>query len=372
MQNHSDMSARPWPKAIEIAMHLCLWAMVVCFPIFFWGRDHQVGLQDFLRFMVMPLALACIFYINYCVWVKKYLLQKKLGIFIGLNLVLIILLLFGEHLWHEWLMEMSRTTLTGHTVPRRHGPTPWMFAIRNSAMLILTCALSVAIRMTANWYQSEMQRQTLEKEHTEMALKNLKSQLHPHFLFNTLNNIYALTATDSEKAQTALLDLSKLLRYVLKESECNTVPLSDEILFLQQYIRLMSLRIGPNVTLSVDFPDPRALKAGHDPQIAPLLFINLIENAFKYGLHGSSKAFISLSLKWDGPAGVLEFTCSNPIFNTNALSSGDTGIGIPNLRQRLEYLYPQRHVFELKNEGPVFIVYLAIRVTPDKTTRTNA
>ncbi|MDE7148889.1 MAG: histidine kinase [Bacteroidales bacterium] len=354
------MSSKPWPKFLETTVHLCLWAVVVSFPLFFWGRDHQIGLHDLLRFAAMPAACAIVFYTNYCAWVKTYLLQKKLGIFFMLNLSLILLTLFGEHLWHEWLNELNG--INPETVSRKHGPSPLMFAFRNSAMLILTCALSVAIRMTSNWYQSEMKRQKLEKEHTEMALKNLKSQLHPHFLFNTLNNIYALVAIEPEKAQTALLDLSKLLRYVLKESERNTVPLSDEILFLQQYIRLMSLRIGPNVTLSVDFPDPRLPAAGQDPQIAPLLFINLIENAFKYGVHASSKAFINISMKWDAAAGVLEFTCSNPVFDTTPLSSGDTGIGIPNLRQRLEYLYPNRHVFELKKEGSVFLVYLAIRI----------
>ena len=360
------MSAKSWPKVFEITVHLCLWALVVCFPMFFWGRDHQISAIDLLRFMAMPVSAAIVFYTNYCAWVKTLLLRKRLGIFIGLNLLLILLILYGEALWHEWLVEIQRAT---GNAPHKHGaPSSWLFALRNSVMLILTCGLSVAIRMTANWYKSEMQRQTLEKEHTEMALKNLKSQLHPHFLFNTLNNIYALVAIDQEKAQTALLDLSKLLRYVLKESERNTVPLSDEILFLQQYIRLMSLRTGPNVTLTVDFPDPKALAAGQDPQIAPLLFINLIENAFKYGIPASAKAFINIFMKWDAQTGVLEFTCSNPICDTAPLSSDDTGIGIPNLRQRLEYLYPKRHVFELKNEGAVFMVYLAIRIYAEKQT----
>ncbi len=360
------MSAKPWPKALEIAVHICLWAMVVCFPLFFWGRDHQISTIDLLCFMTMPVSAAAVFYTNYCAWVKTFLLRKKLGIFIGLNLLFIALILFGDHLWHEWLRNLQYAT-TG--TPHRHGgPSIWVFVLRNSVMLILTCGLSVAIRMTANWYQSEVQRQTLEKEHTEMALKNLKSQLHPHFLFNTLNNIYALVAIDQEKAQTALLDLSKLLRYVLKESEHNTVPLSEEILFLQQYIRLMSLRTGPNVTLTVDFPDPKTLAAGQDPQIAPLLFINLIENAFKYGIPATAKAFINIFMKWDAQDGVLEFTCSNPLFDAAPLSSGDTGIGIPNLRQRLEYLYPQRHVFELKQEGSVFMVYLAIRIYAEKQT----
>ena len=130
----------------------------------------------------------------------------------------------------------------------------------------------------------------------------------------------------------------------------------------------MSLRTGPNVTLTVDFPDPKTLTAEKDPQIAPLLFINLIENAFKHGIPSSAKTFINIFMKWDAQTGILEFTCSNPICDTAPLSSEDTGIGISNLRQRLEYLYPQRHVFELKNEGAVFMVYLAIRTYAGKQT----
>lgn len=361
------MSAKSWPKALEILVHVCLWTLIVCFPLFFWGRDHQISPLDMLRCMAMPVSAAIVFYTNYCAWVKTLLLRKKLGLFLGLNLLLIVLILYGEYLWHEWLIEIQRAA---GNAPHKPGgpPSPWLFVLRNSVMLILTCGLSVAIRMTANWYQSEVQRQTLEKEHTEMALKNLKSQLHPHFLFNTLNNIYALVAIDQEKAQTALIDLSKLLRYVLKESERNTVPLSEEILFLERYIRLMSLRTGPNVTLTVDFPDPKTLTAEKDPQIAPLLFINLIENAFKHGIPASAKTFINIFMKWDAQTGILEFTCSNPICDTAPLSSEDTGIGISNLRQRLEYLYPKRHVFELKNEGAVFMVYLAIRTYAGKQT----
>lgn len=365
------MSAKPWPKTLEITVHLCLWAAVVCFPLLFWGHDHHISFYDLLRFMSMPMVLAVVFYINYCAWVKAYLLQRKLGVFLGLNLLLITMMIFGEHLWHEYISELMRSS--GLIPPGgKHGPSPWMFWFRNGSMLILTCGLSVAIRMTSNWYRSEVKRQTLEREHTEMVLKNLKSQLHPHFLFNTLNNIYALIDLNTEKARTALLDLSQLLRYVLKESEHSTVPLSEEIAFLQQYIRLMSLRIGSNITLSVDFPNTtKNGNTGRNPQIAPLLFVNLIENAFKHGTNTTSKAFIGISLKWDAASGVLEFTCSNPILHHSAISKDDTGIGIANLRQRLDYLYPKRHILELRDEGSVYIVYLAIRIHDKITNETD-
>ena len=365
------MSAKPWPKTLEITVHLCLWAAVVCFPLLFWGHDHTISFYDLLRFMSMPMVLAVVFYINYCAWVKAYLLRRKTGLFIGLNLLLITLLLLGEHLWHDYISELM---IEAGRIPAngKHGPSPWMFLFRNSSMLVLTCGLSVAIRMTSNWYQSEVKRQTLEREHTEMVLKNLKSQLHPHFLFNTLNNIYALIDLNTEKARTALLDLSQLLRYVLKESEHDTVPLSEEISFLQQYIRLMSLRIGSNITLSVDFPNTaKTNNTGRNPQIAPLLFVNLIENAFKHGTHTSSKAFIGISLKWDSVGGVLEFTCSNPILSTVPISKDDTGIGIANLRQRLDFLYPKRYVLELRDEGSVYIVYLAIHIHNKITNETT-
>lgn len=116
------------------------------------------------------------------------------------------------------------------------------FFVRDILSLIFTIGLSAAIRMSARWGQAEAARREAEKSRTEAELKNLRNQLNPHFLLNTLNNIYALIAFDSDKAQQAVQELSKLLRYVLYDNQQNYVPLCKEVDFIRNYIELMRIR----------------------------------------------------------------------------------------------------------------------------------
>lgn len=132
----------------------------------------------------------------------------------------------------------------------------------------------------------------MEQERTEAELKNLKNQLNPHFLFNTLNNIYSLIAISPERAQSAVLELSKLLRYVLYENTQPYVPMEKELEFNHNYIELMRLRLARHVQVDVNIPT--GLCRGY--KIAPLLFITLIENAFKHGTSASTRSFVKINM----------------------------------------------------------------------------
>lgn len=138
-------------------------------------------------------------------------------------------------------------------------------------------------------------KQEIEKERTQAELQNLKSQLNPHFLFNTLNNIYALVALNPQQAQYALHSLSQLLRYVLYDNNQQMMPLSKELAFIRSYVELMSLRLSKQVQLEVNLPED---DRGY--QVAPLLFIALIENAFKHGVSATEPSFIHISFALTG------------------------------------------------------------------------
>lgn len=135
-----------------------------------------------------------------------------------------------------------------------------------------------AIKMTGSWYQMESSRRELEKSRAEAELQNLKSQLNPHFLFNTLNNIYSLIAFSPERAQEAMHDLSRLLRYVLYDSSQPMVPLEKELDFIRNYVELMRIRLPEHVKLTTDIS-----AATPETQVAPLLFISLIEKLSSMG-----------------------------------------------------------------------------------------
>jgi len=172
----------------------------------------------------------------------------------------------------------------------------------------------------------------LEKQRTEAELQNLKNQLNPHFLFNTLNNIYSLIAINGEQAQGAVHELSRLLRYMLYDSAQPLVPLGKDIDFVRNYVELMRIRMPEHVDLKTDIQieQPEAL-------IAPLLFIAPIENAFKHGISSSQPSFIHITIT----ATDKEIKCviRNSCFPKDKKDQSGSGIGLDNLKKRLNLLY---------------------------------
>ena len=177
---------------------------------------------------------------------------------------------------------------------------------RHQSRFALGCAL--AVRLSARWYAAEMARSKAELERAEAELQSLKSQISPHFLLNTLNNIYALTAIDSVKAQAALLELSKMLRYQLYEEFGSRVSVEREVEFLQNYVALMRLRLNQNVEVTTDFH----LVPHKEMNVAPHIFISLVENAFKHGVSTTAPSHVHLRLDCDGQR--LNFDCRKQLF----------------------------------------------------------
>lgn len=179
-----------------------------------------------------------------------------------------------------------------------------------------------------------------EIERAEAELQSLKSQISPHFLLNTLNNIYALTGTDSENVQDALLELSKMLRYQLYEEFCSRVSVEREVEFLQNYVALMRLRLNQNVEVTTDFH----LVPHKEMNVAPHIFISPVENAFKHGVSTSVPSQVHLHLDCDGQH--LNFDCRNSYFPQRTPLSTSGGIGLRLVKSRLDLSYPNTHTWE--------------------------
>lgn len=207
--------------------------------------------------------------------------------------------------------------------------------------------------MTNGWYQVEANQRELERERAEAELSNLKSQLNPHFLFNTLNNIYSLIAFSPEKAQEAVHDLSRLLRYVLYESNQSLVPIEKDLDFLRNYIELMRIRLPRHVDLQTDIE-----AATPGVMIAPLLFISLVENAFKHGVSNSQPSFIQITIQQAGDT--VSCSIRNSYFPKSAGDKSGSGIGLSNLEKRLSLLYPECYHFTYGKEGENYVAHLVI------------
>jgi LytS/YehU family sensor histidine kinase len=201
----------------------------------------------------------------------------------------------------------------------------------------------------------DSERKELAKAKSEAELQNLKNQINPHFLLNTLNNIYALIEFDPPRAQQALMDLSKMLRHLLYENNQAYVPLRQEAAFMRNYIALMRIRLADNVKLTT--------RISHSEQentlISPLIFISLIENAFKHGISGEKPSFIDISLR-ELPGGKVEFVSRNSYFPKSESDKSGSGIGLELVKKRLELLYPGNYQWKTSIEKDIYSTILLI------------
>jgi len=198
-----------------------------------------------------------------------------------------------------------------------------------------------------------LQKELLEKEKqkTEVELKALKAQINPHFFFNTLNNIYSMSLDKDNRLPETLLQLSNLMRYFLYESQDNFIPLKKELAVVDNYIALQKLR--SNEQLQVEIKKEGEIA---DQEIAPLLLITFLENAFKHGAKGSSgNAFIRLLIQVQKK--LLNFTIENNKGKVDKLEiKNDSGVGLENIKRQLELLYPDKHVLNIESSDDRFVV----------------
>lgn len=336
-------------KALPYIIQIIGWGIVFGFPLFFtWKESEAMTWTRYLGYVFVPVAFMIVFYANYFLFIDRILFRRSLWQFLLANLVLFVVLKLGLEWWHHYYF----VHYVSRSIPHA-GPPKMMFMFRDLLMMGLTAALSVAIRMTENWYVIEGEKRELEKVRTEAELQNLKSQLNPHFLFNTLNNIYSLIAVSPERAQYAVHALSRMLRHVLYEDKEQFVSLTQELVFIKSYIELMSLRLSGKNDLQVSIPED-----GQGKIIAPLLFISLIENAFKHGISPSEPSFIHICLELEEENICCRIENSN--FPKKDNDRSGSGIGLANLHKRLELLYPGRYRLKTGAEGDKFVAELQI------------
>lgn len=336
-------------------VHITAWAVILGIPLFVTAPNRPLMQgPEYVRFLLVTLSFMVVFYTNYFRLIERHLFTRHPGRFLGCNLMLITAVIVLLHLFFRYILPPP--DLAGMRMPEH----PWQHAVRffvgNAILYLFVVAVSVAIRMTGSWYKTETARQQLEHSRTEAELQNLKSQLNPHFLFNTLNNIYSLIQIDTSRAQQAVHDLSRMLRYVLYDSSHPAVPLSAEIDFLRDYIELMRIRLPRHVRLDVSLPE----NPSHT-LVAPLLFISLVENAFKHGVSNDRPSFIDIDIREE--EGVLACRIENSFFPKSGADRSGSGIGLANLCRRLEMIYPGRYEMKYGQHGDTYETLLRINLT---------
>ncbi len=357
-----EMKKVTWAKIIT---HILVLLLIFVGPELIFSLGHKVPRMMYIG----PIAYIMVFYLNYYLLIDKFLFSKnRRWLFFVINILLMLGVVVGIHYLHLITkpdvmipMEMrGKLPLPPPMMPFEHGDMPFDHHIlgflkeipRVGILVIMSVVLSVLMKFGEKWVKWDRMEKQIAIERQENELKNLKNQLNPHFLFNTLNNIYALIPISQQKAQLAVHDLSQLLRYVLYENN-REVELSKELKFVKNYIALMQLRLGSNVKLNVRINE----NEGINVMIAPLMFISLIENAFKHGI-GISESFINIAIFVENNK--VKCTVENSCFPKNANDKSGSGIGIANLKRQLSILYPNKHIFTTEIENGVYKTYLEI------------
>jgi two-component sensor histidine kinase len=338
----------------NVFVHLLLWGVIFILPYFFMESERVFTWKPFLRSIPEMLGFMLVFYLNFFVLIDQLLHKGKTRTFIFYNLLLIIIVSFLMHYSRE-LLEYLLPELRPRWWGRHGNHFPFIFIVRNSTSLFLMMGLSVALKMTVRWFEVDNERKELAKAKSEAELQNLKNQISPHFLLNTLNNIYALIEFNPPKAQQAVMDLSKLLRHLLYDNNQTYVSLRQEADFMRNYIELMRIRLADNVKLTTDvsYSDTGMTK------ISPLIFISLMENAFKHGVSGDKPSFIDFLLK-EHADGKVEFVSRNSYFPKSDYDKSGSGIGLELVKKRLELLYPNNYLWHTTIEDDVYSTVLVI------------
>jgi len=223
--------------------------------------------------------------------------------------------------------------------------------------LILTIGFAVAVRMTRRFTENKAALKEAESARISAELLNLRNQINPHFLLNTLNNIYALIAFNTDKAQESVQKLSTLLRYVLYDNKEESVLLTKEVEFLSNYIELMRIRLPNNVEVKSHFEVHKASTT----RIAPLIFISLIENAFKHGVNPVEPSYIHIHIEDVKEEGGVFVCIENSNYPKLESDKSGNGIGLDQVRKRLELLYKDQYDWQIVSDGGKYKSELLIK-----------
>lgn len=325
----------------KIVLHVLVWIQFLILPLIFFPKPFHLtngneGFHFLLGYIFSNIFLIAIFYFHYLIAIPRYYFRHNYYTYGA-----IIFLFFIASI----LLSLSFKIVTPmHLLMERNPNVIGSMIIR----LVIVLVASFGLKIYERWRQTEIEKSNVE-------LSYLKAQINPHFLFNTLNSIYALAVKKSDETPNAIVKLSSIMRYVINDAKEDVVSLDKEMKYVSDYIDLQKMRLNKNVKVSYN---QEGLASGK--QIVPMLYISFIENAFKYGVSTEESSVIEIEQLIF--RNVLTVFVKNKIFKKKEGSNEETGIGIENSKLRLEQMYPGKYQLEIKEEDENFIVSLKIEL----------
>jgi sensor histidine kinase YesM len=325
--------------------HILFWVTAtIYFSLSFRGRDNSFlgSLYDTLYYL--PAHIFLVYYLLYFL-TPYFILKKKFFLFTVFLLPAVVLsILYISYIDRHIFITSERFNNR--------------FFFRALFANFNLCGIAVSIKLFKYWYHEKEAKQEAEKNNLIAQLQLLKSQIHPHFLFNTLNNLYSLTLNKSDSSPQVVLKLSALLRYILYECDVNDISLDKEIEMIRTFVELEQFRYGERLDLSLHVSGDTEAK-----RIAPLLLLPFVENCFKYGVSQQiEQCWINMDLSVEGNILYLKF--SNSRLPSKQSSGYQDGIGLKNVKKRLDLLYSGVYLLKILPDDETFTVSLEIQLKP--------
>ncbi len=348
---------------LEIFTHIVFWCLSTWVIYLAFGQaDYELinvngetttmvhrNIKEFWFFAMTHIFKAALFYTNAFVLFPRYLKNRHLGKFVLHSLIVLVLALALELIVSNYMM-LGPEGLWVYITPR----LPLSLTLS-----IFYLGISFAYSFALSWMKNERQKSVLVQEKLVTELAFLKAQVNPHFLFNTLNNLYSMAnRSDSPELADGIDKLSQLMRYMLHDSNSETVLLDRELDYIRSFIEIQKLRLSEDddfiIQFNVDGPTTNV-------RIAPMLLIPFVENAFKHGIDFKESSVIKIELMIGNDEMIFSVfnSCAD---NANNLEKGKSGIGLENLKRRLELLYYGRYSLEIKEDGEVHGAILKLKL----------
>lgn len=353
-----------------IIIHVVAWLLFISFPLLFFsqgGNFHGNWMGELSwPYLQYPLVYMFIFYINAYYLFPRFYVKRKYTIYSFLVILLLVVVMFikpFDRMMQEGkqndrprpprpMTEFPRGEFKMDERARPPIDKPFKFDILSFFIFAMVMGMGTALSSIKELQLTEKRAILAEADRANAELSFLKAQINPHFLYNTLNNIYTLCVTGSENAADSIMKLSNIMRYVTDEAQANYVPLQGELDCIRDFIDLQRLRLGKKVSLNYNVTGN---SFGH--LISPLVLMTFIENVFKYGLSNHVEAPVSINI--DIFEDKIVFRSENRIFDSKQ-NNGRSGVGIKNTRQRLDHLYAGRYQLNIDDKSEVFSVNLVL------------
>lgn len=304
------------------------------------------------QFLLRLLLTLVLFYTNFSIFIPKLFLKKKVLSYILVSILFVISINFLMQIFitgppFDHINNQIKQGIASNHPKSLKYIIPFIFTM--SVYL-----LGGIFKIVLTYFQKENDTKMLENQQKEMQIQFLRTQLNPHFLFNSLNSIYALVQSKSDKAPEAVITLSKLMRYMLYEVQVEKVPLEKDLEYIENYISLQRLRLnrGSKVLLEIR-------GNASNLYIQPLLLISFVENAFKYGIDYQGNTSIEITIKME--ENTLYFYIKNSI-GLQKNNPENSGIGLENVKNQLKYLYNNKYKLDISRQGGFFIVDLTLKL----------